>query len=349
MKDRTELYPDRETWLAARSGRIGSSLVGDILARPWDALATLSGLNEPTAADRRRFERGHRFEAAVLEQYGEETGEIMLPAGEAFGAPGALVIVRHPTEAWASTSPDGLTPDLSVIGEAKTWGTAVGLAREDIVIPTADAYDPAVCPQYIAAQAYWHLEVTRVEAVAVAFLVGGYRLRVVRFLADPAAQAAMLDQVGEWRERHVIRGEPLPTDGSEACRAVAGTWLPARPGSIDPTPDLAALVADRLALTAERQAVEARAEALKSREREHDARILAAIRDAEPTPDKGKSVSIYLPGVGKWLAYTVAGRETVAVSELRRHPELYQSLTAAGLVSVGQPYTVVKGTLPKES
>lgn len=351
MRDRVEIFATRAEWEAARGNqRIGASIVGDILTRPWDALATLTGAVTPSAADRRRFERGHRFEAAVLEQYADETGEPMVPAGDALGSPGALVIVRHPTEEWATCSPDGLTTDLTRVGEAKSWGTTAGIAREDITVPTMDAYDPGTCPQYIAAQAYWQLEVTQAELVAVAFLLGGFRLRVIRFLPDPAAQRAMLDQVGEWRERHLVRGEPLPVDGSDACRSVVGRYLPQPGGTIEPKPALADLIRERIACQRLRDEAQAIADGHETAMKACDAAILTELRTLAATPEKKPTgtVSITLPGEGKWYAYPVAGRATVSVSELRKRPALYDAIVAEGLLSTSAPYVVAKTTLPKE-
>ena len=351
MKDRVELFATRAEWEAARgNARIGASIVGDILSRPWDALATLTGASTPSAADRRRFERGHRFEAAVLEQYADETGDPMLPAGDALGSPGALVIVRHPTEEWATCSPDGLTTDLARVGEAKSWGTTAGIAREDITVPSMEAYDPATCPQYIAAQAYWQLEVTQAELVAVAFLLGGFRLRVIRFMPDAAAQRAMLNQVGEWRERHIIRGEPLPVDGSDACGSVVGRYLPQPGGTIEPTPEIAEIIRERIAAQRLRDEAAAIAEAHETTMKLCDAAILTKLRDLAAVSEKKPTgtVSVVLPGEGKWYAYPVAGRQSVAVSELRKHPALYDAIVAQGLLSTSAPYVVAKTTLPKE-
>src|SRR5690606_11073041 len=48
----------------------------------------------------------------------------------------------------------------------------------------------------------------------------GIHRRTVRVHRDPEAQAALLARVAAWRERHLVRGEEPPLDGSEACRDV---------------------------------------------------------------------------------------------------------------------------------
>lgn len=121
--------------------------------------------------------------------------------------------------AWATCSPDAWAYG------AEGWG----LVEVKTSVKPADWGEPGVYrpdeaaghvpPNYLL-QVAWALEVTGLPWCDLVAMMPWYDLRVYRIYADAEYQADLLAQVGEWRERHLVRGEPLPVDGSAACRRV---------------------------------------------------------------------------------------------------------------------------------
>lgn len=331
--ERTEVYPDRDAWLTARRSRehrIGASIVGRILTRPWEALERLTGeAPEHDAETRRRLERGQRWERVVLEELSATRGVPVLPVGEAIGAPGSLVIVRHPTEDWLCASPDAgtLDPDAGPgLVEAKTDAGGRGWADVDLELRTVDDYTPDLCPSDYLTQSYVQLATTGLPFVDLVVLLPRYELRVVRVWADHDAQRSIVDAVGEWRERHLVRGEPLPVDASEACTRGLTRRYPGLAGdrALRPaSPEEALLVRDYARL----------GEVIDGAEqdrREIRNRLAESVGDA---------YGLSLGGGAKFLLIPTRGRETVSLSDVRdQHPDLYRELVARGLVKRAGDY-----------
>ena len=332
--ERAEIYADRDAWLAGRKAgeaRIGASLVHKILDAPWEALEILTG-QAPAhdAATLRAFARGHRWERMVIDEYAAVREVSAQPIGDALGSPGALVIARHATEAWAVSSPDAAVADPHAgagLVECKTDAGGRGWAEADCEIRTADDFHLSIAPAAYVAQTYWQMETTGLPFVDLVCLLPRYALRVVRVWADPAFQREILDTVGAWRERHVLRGEPLPVDGSDACtRAIVRRF----PGSADKalreaTSDEAADVIAYVAAKRAAAAADADADELRNR-------LLASV---------GDGYGITLPTGGKLLSIPTKGRETVSLSEIAKaDPEL--SARLAPHVHVGAPSRQVR-------
>jgi predicted phage-related endonuclease len=233
-------YPNREAWLAARrvDFGIGGSDTGKILGvappswgGPYSVYADrVLGQQQKRSADEQSdLTRGQRWEPMALAEYTEETGADVSAYDYA--------LVEHPTESWARASPDAFVfrPDrVEPIGglEAKTdqrgamrWGptgTAIG------------HWDSATCgeflPQHVATQVYWYLECTGLPWWDIAALVPSWafpELRIIRLMRDPITQGRILDKVGAWRERHLVRGVMPPPDSSDSCsRVLQQTWTP---------------------------------------------------------------------------------------------------------------------------
>ncbi len=226
---RTEVYPTRESWLAGRGSgqhRIGASDVAGILGLPafrtgWDLYRErVEGFRpEPTPAELAVMERGQRWEPVVLGEYAALHRPVLTP-GEAFGCPGAVTIVRHPTLSWAVCSPDGhpIDDDLGIgLIEGKTDLQGDGWTREDLVLRSAEDYREEMAPAAYVVQAYWQIAVTGLPFCDLTCLTPRYAIRVVRILPDPEYQDTILRTVATWRERHLIGREPPPPDASESC------------------------------------------------------------------------------------------------------------------------------------
>lgn len=283
MRDRglVRLYDDRAEWLAARPGatraNIGASeaacCLGTGFRTPFEFWHARMVELAPDVDDRETapddgedavptdpLARGTRWEPVVVAEYAAVTGRTTASVGAAFGRPGSIATVEHPVYPWATASPDAFAMDGDIGGvECKTSVTpAACWGPHGTVIPSAAEYDDAVLPPHYYTQALWQCEVLRLPWVDVAVLLGSYRMRVYRVLADPKTQGQLLAAVGAWRERHLVRGDPPPVDGT----AAASTWLSRRYEAIKGlTVEADAGTAERLARFATAKARQKAAEA----------------------------------------------------------------------------------------
>lgn len=300
LADRSIVYADREQWLAARRGVAGDPWIGATtparilglspFGGPWSVWnERMHGAPEPDAAKRRLFARGHRLEPVALDMLGEALG---VPAVHCRQP----VIVRHERHPWAVASTDGFVQDVVWCGaEAKTAMDDEAWGESGTVIEryTGDAED--VVPVHYLIQAYWSLEVTGLDRwYVVTVFPDRHEFLAARWYAvlrDDAFQARLLEQVATWRERHLIRGEEPPVDGSTECaRALArGPMDPAkrlRPA----TPDEAALLREYATLDQAIKQAEARKDALKNH-------LADAIGDAYGlTAGEGRALMVRVAG-----------------------------------------------------
>lgn len=326
---RAEVYYSRALWETGRRAgehRIGASIVGTILTRPWEALETLTGhAPEPDRATRVAWARGHLYEEAIIGHYALLTERPALPIGEAVGrVRGTLVIVVHPTEEWATCSPDGGALDGGAgpgLVEAKDY-VGGSWSDADCTIATIDDYTPDLVPSHILTQCYWQLECTGVAWVDVARRTPSGGLRIIRVCADPAVQREILESVGEWRERHLLHGQPLPADGSDACSRLLTRRFPGSDGKA-----LRQAFADEIEMVRAHAAAKARA---KAAEAEAD---LLRNQLAERI---GDAYGLDLGCGAKALLIPTRGRETVSLSDIARDPELMARV--APLAKRGAPY-----------
>lgn len=337
---RVEVYADRTAWLAARGGtdrnRIGASEVASILGvegayrTPWEVWGEKTGAlprPEPTAAERRVLERGQRWEHMVLSEYAEQTERVTLSPGDAVGQPGALVIVRHAVESWAVCSPDGVVIDPEYgtgLVEGKTAQIASAWGEVDVTLASADDYTPDLAPAPYVCQSFWQLATTNVPFVDLACLLPRYSMRIVRILPDLAYQDQIVNQVGEWRERHLIRGEEPPVDGSEACGRYLTKRFPGKGKDVrDATAEEAELLRTLANVKAARKECESTEETLCNQ--------LHALM--------GDTYGVRLASGAKALLIPMKGRQTAKLAEIeKQRPELFAELVAGGFVGRGEDY-----------
>lgn len=319
----TEVYTDHAAWLAARSrvpNSIGASVAGHVLRRPWEALERLTGTApRPDADTQRAYDRGHRFEPVVLREYEHARGWATLGIGAAIGEPGALVICRHPEHPWLAASPDGacVGDDTPGLVEAKTAGSDDLWAETDAELRSIEDYD-GQAPQVYVVQAMVQLACTGLPWCDLACLLPRYELRIVRVWRDLDAEAALIAALADWRERHLIRGEPLPPDGSAACSRTLARLYPGGDPMRPATAEEAQLV--RLYASARQTEREAAARADELRNR-----IAAAM---------GDTYGLDLGGGAAAKLASCAGRQTIDAEALRKaHPDI-----AAAFTRRGKPY-----------
>lgn len=219
-----EVYHTEAEWQAARrrAARISATTAATVLglspwATPWDAWEEAQG-RAPERTAKPWQERGQRLERRTLAEYGQ-TLHVSAP-GDIWGGRWVLL-----ADGWRVQSPDAFAWDGERWGQVDAkvytqpvWGEGVvtewGPGAEEII------------PLYCAVQGYWQLAVSGLPwvdfAVKQGALVRGRALfpdgvQVVRLCRDEAMQRALVDAVGEWRERHLLRGLPPEVDATPAC------------------------------------------------------------------------------------------------------------------------------------
>lgn len=246
---RARFYDDRAAWLAARPGQdrtaIGASEVANILGHGFltpfefwacrqagepdqDIDGDLSGDPDPdeglSPTDPRS--RGNRWERVVIDEYNATQPGTMDAAGRCLGRTDALVTIRHASIPWITASPDAFVGLGSEMwgGECKTSVVPAAAWGPSQTIASAEDYSDSLLPPCYYTQCQWQAAAMDLPGVVLAVLLGSYRLRAYRIVRDDACIRQLIDVAGEWRERHLVRGEAPPIDGSDGARG----WLSKR-------------------------------------------------------------------------------------------------------------------------
>lgn len=210
-------------------------------------------------------ERGIYLEPSVIDWYMARTG---------FRRGTVLGTVRHASKPWALCTPDALAIDSSngkgrlVSVKCPRHGYDWGEDGTDDV--PRDYYlqlqwEHAVCSSFLPPES---LD----ERLDLAAFVSG-ELRIYRMRADVELQGWMLEDAGEWWERHMVRGETPPLDASTGARVyLKKKWKGTEPMR-EATPAEALLLAE---LKAARFAANAASDAYDATRR----RVEAAIGNA---------------------------------------------------------------------
>lgn len=280
------VYKDRAAWLLARQApdTITASEAAAILgvhpqSSAWYVWCRKRGLfaedgNEAT-------QRGNRWESAVLASYEDASGNIIVPPAQYVGrgarqgprrrrSSKSLVILHHAKYDWLRASPDAFARDShGVVGhvEAKTAMHASGWTPDvGIVIPRWHDGAEQLVPAHYAIQCYVQLAVSGMPWNDLCALVvtGGWPdVRWARFLRDEGTQNEIVEVLEAWREKHLVRGEEPPIDGSRACtQFLASKYVP-RPAR-QATDDEAAKIRNLAAMKAQTKALEARIDVAKN-------------------------------------------------------------------------------------
>lgn len=159
-------------------------------------------------------EWGHRLERSVLEKYAE-VNSCVLRRGLPYGTPGASTIKDN----WKRGTEDAFIVDADgnrLYGvDAKC--TSAFLAKE--------WKDDQVPAQYLL-QCVWYMHVFDLPRWDLAVLIGGNTYKQFVVMRDAALETALVDQVTEWRERFLVRGEQPPVECDEKTESWIGANLP---------------------------------------------------------------------------------------------------------------------------
>ena len=247
-------YPDRASWLAARSApapdgapMIGASDIPAIFGLGFVSPARFAAQKrgaiprdpEPTTPSDPRAV-GNRLEAAALAEYVEHHPTTLdLHTG--------ITRWTHPDVPWLAVSPDALALTSDGFSGADVLGLVqckiprmVSDLRDyapdvpqgyGIAATLADPRGPAV-PRDYALQCLVELGVVRACGEPADWIdlwcwPSPHAHRRVRLVWDDGAQAAfdaLIDTVGKWRQRHIIDGEPVPVGVPDDATVAVRLW-----------------------------------------------------------------------------------------------------------------------------
>lgn len=345
-----EQHPTRDAWLAARSSNhgIGASTATAIVGMssyrgPWAVWSERNGgpVQPPSPA----LIRGQVLEPIVLSVWSAMQSEPVTGYDNA--------IVRHPEHPWFYFSPDGIrhTRDGPIPVEVKTsrwdkdWPTTpvleIGnreLRKDYIWQPVAQACVLGAPRAELLGCLFDHDTCSLLDELCMGAWLRGDAAGAVPVLTDivklrgefrhhvihvpDGADKRFIEVLSDWRERHLVRGEEPPYDGSSQYIDDATT---AKGFERDPlpvgSPEVEALVA---AWQADKTDANRNA-------------VMVAMRDVPGFDFGARSVSWRLGG---------GGEKVVALSKIERtHPEVAATLRSEGLTETSKRYRfpVAKG------
>lgn len=323
-------YRTREEWLAARAAdptSIGASEAAACLgvspwASPWDVYRRKM-LAERNDATSEAMDRGNDWEPAVLNSYHRQTAHDLVTPAQVLGLPEGIATCWRDDASWLRVSPDAYARTAATglgLVEAKTASRGDGWSPEQCVIERWDDAAAALVPPHYAVQAYvqaWVTGAPWVDLCALVSAFGWLQLRIVRLVADPVAMEGIVATLAEWRERHLVRCEEPPIDGSEACTAVLARrfHMPApRPVRIA-TAEQAARMARFAALGEQAKVIETERESLKNA-------LIAETLAGEKLALSGDKTAPY------GQVQRAGATERIDLDKLRReHPEIAAACT----------------------
>jgi putative phage-type endonuclease len=292
---------DRERWLRARSAFIGASEGAAILglskySTPLDVWNSKQPGAEPIP-ENRFMTWGNRLESVVADWAAVDYADIL---GEILPSPGLLASIDYP---FISATPDRVSERAGVI-EIKTGGEYV---KKDWFDDFTNA--PAV-PIWYETQVQQQEFVMGLDRGHIVPFIGGNDLMTPRFVPrDDAYIDIMLDELASWREKYLLTDTPPPATRLDDLKAL----FPGRTGeSIDATPLILQLVAERNVLQPE-------SSALTKRDKEIKGDIQAFMGNATELidPSTGETVVTWRKG----LKATIRFDETQFAID---HAALYQ-------------------------
>lgn len=212
---------DRAEWLERRRATLGASEVAavcglDPFKTAWDIWAIKLGYRQDTESE--AGDLGNLIEPILLQRYANKTGRTLRQIGT----------LRHPTETWASATPDAVAPGLDV--QAKVVGARM-LPRWDDGVP-----------QYVVAQVHWEMWVAELPAADVVALLGGTDMQIYPVARNDELISYLVEICSRWWRDHVIGGEPPEIDGSESARlALQGRFPNATAGMAEAVPEFVSM------------------------------------------------------------------------------------------------------------
>lgn len=302
---------DRRTILG---GSEAAAVLGlDPYASEFDVYAR-KVLDEPEFEGNEATRWGNILEPLIVKEMARADGidltdpERVLIVDSAHDSP----FIVHPTEPWLGVHVDGFTRpgDEWYADEAKSTRLYNAYGDEGS-IDMPDSH-------YIQCQ----LEslCTGMPVRYGAFLLGDRRVWRTVIRPDPSVQQQLLNKLGEWWEKHVVKGEAPPLRGKTAETYLQRTYQEHSGHVLDATAEMTAAI--------ERwRWLDGKSRDLKAELAEAKNAVCALIGD-----DLG--IKSHL-GTAKWGS--VKGRESISLSALKKHPDLLAMCKERGLINTGKP------------
>jgi putative phage-type endonuclease len=221
----------RAEWLDWRREGIGASDVAAILgispwSSPWSVWAEKVGLLDGDD-ESEAMEFGRWAELMVAPWFEERTGCTVA---------GAQTQVEHRDHEWRRCTVDGFVVESDVVvtdldlGLVDWPGEHEGVLGLCQIKTTGPGRRWEELPAHIQAQEQWEMHVTGLDHVWLPVL-HGRRLEVYELDRDQDDIDLIVARVTEFRERHVLAGEPPELDGHDATlRALATIYPTHTPG-----------------------------------------------------------------------------------------------------------------------
>ena len=224
--DRLVVYSTQSEWHAdngvgAPRFSLGATSLAKLLGKsPWSDAHSLQeahrGRARPPASNSAML-AGIHFEKPVLTWAASQRGQTVFHP---------LCRVVHPRYPWFRPSPDGFLKELGEWGGAEV--KCPRFVSDDEWAPDGtvlDSWQPGceeLVPVHYALQVYGLLAASELPWWDLIVAEGIGRQRVIRIMADPETQDAMMEAADLWRQAHLVEGRDLPfeaTDGFAAAQA----------------------------------------------------------------------------------------------------------------------------------
>lgn len=190
---------------------------------------------------------GNRVEACVREEYCLEMNAEVAHFGT----------IIHPTEPWASATPDAAVYGARRLLEIKCvgWRMAHHFGTDVDAIPA-----------YYRAQLAWQMECCDADEAHLAAWIGGSDFRIYTVQRDRELGAMLLDVGRRFWFDHVLPGIPPPADGTEGARRMLERLYPTHRTPLKPaTPTAQDLAAKLRAAKAEAERAELRVQEFQNK------------------------------------------------------------------------------------
>lgn len=314
------VFNDRASWEMGRFAGCGASDIAAILRvhpekSDWDVYAKrVLGVSRVSRGTQKLFQRGHREEPRILEDYSEITGDAYIHIPN--------VIVDGPSP--MSVSPDAF---LNCGDMGRQWGNCEAKsdrspfkwARSGLVIERWTPDARSLVREDYAAQSYAQMLADGLPYTRLIVRRDMDDLRWYTIMADEHLQSLMLERVQEWWDKHIVRGIPPDPDGTKAClQAQAMLYGPGDGGRVkatrQATPEEIELAREAYLLGEQ----EKRAEAQKNKLRSRLAELIGNDYGVEWTGPSGTNKVLYIDKQGSM---------TVDVDRLKTEfPDVYAAV-----------------------
>nr|MDT0658068.1 YqaJ viral recombinase family protein [Micromonospora sp. DSM 115978] len=201
---------DRDAWLAARRGGIGSSDVAAILGvadkrTPLHVWHDKRGDLVDDAGEAALW--GTLLEEPIAREWARRNRSVVQRVG----------LIAHAETPWMLATLDRRVAECPMNRETRQACALEVKCRNAYTAPNRWRGD---VPDDVLAQTTWQLAVTGYDHIHVAVLIGGndYRQTVVR--RDDAVMSYVVGDVAGWRERHLLGGEPPAWDLNKAAALI---------------------------------------------------------------------------------------------------------------------------------